>query len=114
MLGRELEYALQAAEAFEASLDLDNVSFDVDLQTVHDARDDYHAKAEKHRSRAWMRDGKELADILNAMTAMIPDEKGLSVLKGGLAFIFRVCLFLIDRSTIITDFWAAAMVSTTK
>lgn len=50
----------------------------------------YDDKGKSNKVRAWSRDADATADILKSLTGMIPDEKGLSVLRQGLIIIFQV------------------------
>lgn len=56
-------------------------------------RDTDAAKAKRSRFHNVMRKGSEIAGALNTFTSMIPDEKGLSVLRVGLAYILLVSSF---------------------
>ena len=60
------------------------------LKYIEDAKKTYAAKADNNPIRRFIRGGDAVAGILERMTDFIPDEKGLSVLKGALAFIFQV------------------------
>jgi hypothetical protein len=50
----------------------------------------YDAKAENNILRRGMRNGKGVAQTLNALKEMIPSDYGLVVLKSGMSFVFQV------------------------
>lgn len=62
------------------------------LDCIDTAKASYHEKGKKSKIRAWSRQADTTAGALEALAGMIPDEKGLSVLREGLVFIFQVHL----------------------
>lgn len=60
------------------------------LNIMENAEKTYAKKAEDNRVRGWIRGGGVLAAILGRLTELIPEQDGLSILRGGLAFIFEV------------------------
>lgn len=52
-------------------------------------------KAEDNRLRDLFRKGGDVAGIAAGLIRMIPDEKGLSVLREGLGYVILVCLSLL-------------------
>ncbi|KAL7918094.1 hypothetical protein ACQKWADRAFT_305095 [Trichoderma austrokoningii] len=56
---------------------------------IGEAKKTYEKKAEDNRFRGWIRNGDIAVGILERLSEAIPDEKGLSVLKTGLVFIFQ-------------------------
>lgn len=59
------------------------------LQSMQNASSEYRAKSESNRLRAAQRD-KSIAMTLLSLTEMIPEQDGLSILRGGLSTIFKV------------------------
>ena len=60
------------------------------LESIEEGQREYNAKGAHSRARALVRKGKPAAAILDALKELIPDEKGLSILKWGLSTIFKV------------------------
>lgn len=60
------------------------------VKTIEEAEVEDELKASRNKMRGLAREGEWLATALKGMTAMIPDEKGLSLLRGGLSFLFSV------------------------
>ena len=48
-------------------------------------------KGKKNKLRGALRNAKADVQLLNSLASIIPDEKGLSFLRGGLSVIFQVC-----------------------
>jgi hypothetical protein len=63
---------------------------------MHEAQDVYNAKGEKNKARGVLRHGKAISENLTPLLDLIPDQYGLSVLRGGLALIFKVCKTRLD------------------
>jgi hypothetical protein len=61
------------------------------LSYIDDARNEYGSKGEKSLIRRKMREGENIAGLLDGLTKMIPDQNGLSVLRESLGYIFQVC-----------------------
>lgn len=59
------------------------------LESIHDAKEQYHTKSEKNKLQNVYRN-KALIMTLHSLTDMIPDQNGLSVMRGGLKLIFKV------------------------
>jgi len=57
---------------------------------IDDAIQKYEKKATINPIRGWLRKSKANLQILSALVPMVPDEKGMSVLKGGLTFVLKV------------------------
>lgn len=62
------------------------------LNCISSAKASYDDKAKANRARAWSRNANATADCLKSLADMIPDEKGLSVLRQGLVIVFQVKL----------------------
>lgn len=62
------------------------------LNCITTAKASYDDKGNRNRARAWSRNANATADCLKSLAEMIPDEKGLSVLRQGLVIIFQVNL----------------------
>ena len=70
----------------------ENCSWNDVFEQIDTVERAYDAKAPKGSLRSRIRDGKSDAQTLNSLLFVIPDEKGLSILRGGLSFIFQVQL----------------------
>lgn len=60
------------------------------LDCIAIAKASYDDKGKESKVRSWLRNADTTADFLKSLSGMIPDEKGLSVLRQGLVFIFQV------------------------
>lgn len=60
------------------------------LGYIETAKKSYAKKGDDDRFRGWIRDGDNAVGVLERLTELIPDQYGLSVLKGSLAYIFQV------------------------
>lgn len=60
------------------------------LDCIAAAKASYDDKGTKNKVRAWSRNADTTADFLKSLAGIIPDEKGLSVLRQGLVIIFQV------------------------
>lgn len=60
------------------------------VKVIKDAEDQYLEKGKGSWIRRKMRRGEDVAAILQSLTEMIPEEKGLGVLRGGLSLLFTV------------------------
>jgi len=67
-------------------------SWDDVFEQMRNTPEVYDARAGHNVVRRWLRQGKPMAKILDSLTDLIPDEKGLGALKAGLSFIFKVIL----------------------
>jgi hypothetical protein len=65
-------------------------SWDEVLNSIEAAREDYEKKTGKSRLRAIPR-SQVVVTTLHGLTEMIPEQDGLSILRGGLKLIFGVC-----------------------
>ena len=62
-----------------------------ELQTcISQAKSSYQGKSENSKLRGWIREGDVVVATLERLSSMIPDQNGLSVLRGALAYIFQV------------------------
>lgn len=59
------------------------------LNSMQDATSEYREKSDSSRVRAAQRD-KAIAVTLLSLTDMIPEQDGLSILRGGMSTIFKV------------------------
>ncbi|KAG8158267.1 hypothetical protein KVR01_012028 [Diaporthe batatas] len=59
------------------------------IDCIAKAKATYDEKGKSSKVRSWLRNPGAIADILHSLTGMIPDEKGLSVLRQGLVIIFQ-------------------------
>lgn len=60
------------------------------LNCIDTAKALYDEKGKKSKVRAWVRRADTTAGALKSLAGMIPDEKGLSILREGLVFVFQV------------------------
>ena len=80
------------------------------LNCISMAKASYDEKGRSNKARAWSRNADATADVLKSLTCMIPDEKGLSVLRQGLVIIFQVTPQALSRQplrcfrSLMTDF----------
>lgn len=59
------------------------------LECIDIAKASYDEKGKKSKVRAWSRNADTTAGFLESLAGIIPDEKGLSVLRQGLVIIFQ-------------------------
>lgn len=60
------------------------------LNCIAIAKASYDDKGKNNKVRAWSRNAETTAECLKSLAGLIPDEKGLSVLRQGLVIIFQV------------------------
>lgn len=60
------------------------------LNCIAIAKASYDGKGKGSKVRAWSRNADTTVDFLKSLAGIIPDEKGLSVLRQGLVIIFQV------------------------
>lgn len=75
---------------FQDSQEDRTASWEDVLDRIERSREEYEAKASRSSTRGRARTSEEAARVLASITDMIPDEKGLSVLRCGLSLVFRV------------------------
>ncbi|KAF2440888.1 hypothetical protein P171DRAFT_523914 [Karstenula rhodostoma CBS 690.94] len=86
---QELETVLASAQQFDPSFDLKACTWD-DLLCHIDASIELDAqKSKNNRLRRAVRNANADVQMLNSLVSIIPDEKGLSLLRGGLSIIFQ-------------------------
>ncbi|KFY13644.1 hypothetical protein V492_03128 [Pseudogymnoascus sp. VKM F-4246] len=85
----KLEEHLSCAVLFDSSLKGLNSSWDDVLEYIQSSEAAYTAKAEKSWIRKNVREGKVTSQNLKIAAELLPDEMGLSVLRGGLCFMFK-------------------------
>lgn len=88
----KLEEHLSYAVRIDSNLKGLNSSWDDVLEYIQSSETAYNAKAEKSWIRKYVREGKVTSQNLKIAAELLPGEKGLSVLRGGLCFMFQVCL----------------------
>jgi hypothetical protein len=100
----DLEDALAMFQNTEhiTEFDVKNCSWRDVLDQMHEAQDVYNAKGEKNKARGLFRHGKAISENLTPLLALIPDQYGLNILRGGLALIFKVCVTRLDAE-ILSD-----------
>jgi hypothetical protein len=92
LINSKLEEHLSSAVKIDSALKGVNSSWEDVLDYIQSSEMAYNAKAEKSWIRNWVRNSKVTAENLKIGVELIPDEKGLSVLRGGLCFMFDVIL----------------------
>ena len=63
------------------------------MAAIELAKTKYASKTDKNKGRAFVRNRPAMKTI-HALCNVIPEENGLSVLRGGLMLTFKVCLAL--------------------
>jgi hypothetical protein len=91
-LKSELEAVLKEASAVFPGCKTENCTWDDVFEQIDAVKEAYDAKAPKGSFRNSIRGGKADAKTLKSLISIIPDEKGLSILRVGLSFIFQVPL----------------------
>lgn len=87
-LFRDVNDLFTSIEAENPELKLQGRSWEDVIGAIQKAEPEYEAKRSKNKMRGFLRDNDSLARALQGMAEFIPDEKGLSVLRGGLVFMF--------------------------
>jgi hypothetical protein len=82
------------------------VSWDDVMESMQLAKESQDDKVKQKNIRSLPRN-RTIITTLDLLTAMIPEEKGLSVLKGGLSLVFKVNTTL-GRNVDISIFLSAA------
>lgn len=67
------------------------------LNSIAKAKASYDEKGKSSKVRAWSRNAETTVDFLKSLAGIIPDEKGLSVLRQGLVIIFQVTAQTLTR-----------------
>ncbi|KAJ4344822.1 uncharacterized protein N0V89_012566 [Didymosphaeria variabile] len=88
MLSRELENVLASAQQLDPSFDLKDCTWEALLGHI-DAAIEIDDRKNKNKIRRGVRNAKADVQLLNSLISIIPDEKGLSLLRGGLSIIFQ-------------------------
>ena len=89
--GSQLERILSSFDPSDTGTGLDrNPSWYDLLDCIQKGKEAYTAKGITSPVRGLVRDRKDVAQILDSLAHLIPDEKGLSTLRWGLSFIFQV------------------------
>lgn len=60
------------------------------LDCIATAKASYDDKGKNNKLRAWSRHANTTVEFLKSLVDVIPDEKGLSVLRQGLVILFQV------------------------
>lgn len=69
------------------------------LSCIDIAKASYAEKGKNSKLSEWSRHADTTASALESLAGMIPDDQGLSVLRGGLVFIFQVIIGLMWSSS---------------
>jgi hypothetical protein len=80
---------LQSYQGVASSGELQSFSWEDVMKTIDEAKAEYAAKATKSKGRAALR-SRPAMKTLHVLTNVIPEEKGLSALRGGLTLTFKV------------------------
>ncbi|KAK7744278.1 hypothetical protein SLS62_010305 [Diatrype stigma] len=91
---RALEEILETSEDCEdvmLAFKYEGILWNDVLESIQDAKEEYHTRSEKNRPQNMYNVHKNKAIImtLHSLTDMIPDQDGLSVMRGGLKLIFK-------------------------
>jgi hypothetical protein len=92
ILNRELEVVLASAQQLDPSFDLKGCTWDDLLYQIEAAIGSDDQKSKNSRLRRTGRNASADVQMLNSLLSIIPDEKGLSLLRGGLSIVFQVSL----------------------
>lgn len=65
-------------------------SWDDVLKLISNAKAEDQRKADKSKLRRVLRNGEDIATVLSGLTDLIPDEKGLGILRVALSMVFTV------------------------
>jgi len=87
-----VESGSATADITKVNLPDQGCSWDDVLSSIEATRDEYERKTGKNRLRAMPR-SQVIVTTLHGLTEMIPEQDGLSILRGGLKLIFGVCEF---------------------
>lgn len=60
------------------------------LELISSAKAQYEVKGEKSKLRQGLRDGENVAAVLQGLVELIPDEYGLGILRAALSKLFTV------------------------
>ncbi|KFZ00081.1 hypothetical protein V498_00311 [Pseudogymnoascus sp. VKM F-4517 (FW-2822)] len=93
----KLEGHLSSAVIIDSNLKGLNSSWDDVLECIQSSETSYNAKAEKSWIRKYVRESKVTSQNLKIAAELIPNDKGLSVLRGGLCFMFEAWTQRIDN-----------------
>ncbi len=85
-----LKTTLASAWPKDPGLDSSDADWETVVERIEKVRKSYENEAERNKFRSYVRDGKEVCNVLANLVNLIPDEKGLSILKAGLSFLFQV------------------------
>ena len=85
-----MKTTLASAWSKDPALDSSEADWETVVERIDSVRKSYDDETEKNKFRSYIRDGKEVCNVLANLVDVIPDEKGLSILKAGLSFVFQV------------------------
>lgn len=85
-----MDELLSSLEAEDPQLKLQSRSWEEMVKAMEDAEAEYALQGSNSKVRSFFRNGDLYAKALKGMSEMIPDEKGLSVLRGGVVFLCSV------------------------
>ncbi|PVH94902.1 hypothetical protein DM02DRAFT_618276 [Periconia macrospinosa] len=92
----ELENVLTATQKLNPTLDIIGCTWEDLLQQIDAAVETDEAKSRKSKLRNGFRSSKSDIQFLNSLLSVIPDEKGMSLLRGGLSVIFQMWIQRIE------------------
>ncbi|KAJ4301332.1 hypothetical protein N0V90_003424 [Kalmusia sp. IMI 367209] len=88
-LTQELETVLASSQQLDPNFDIKGCTWEDLLNHINTAICLDEEKGKNSKIRGSIRNAKADLVFLNSLTSLIPDEKGLSVLRGGLSIIFK-------------------------
>lgn len=87
----DLETVLASARQLDPSFDWKGCTWDDLIGQIDAAIEVDRRKGDNNRIRRVARNASADVKMLKSLISIIPDEKGLSILRGGLSIIFQVC-----------------------
>ena len=85
-----LQKEQEKEQGVASDLNLGSCSWEDIMVAIDAAKTKYATKADKNMGRAFVRSRPAMTTI-HALCNVIPEETGMSVLKGGLMLTFKVC-----------------------
>lgn len=89
-LNRDRGSLLATLQAENPELQVQSRSWDDVVEVMEEAEAEYELKGSKNKARRLLRNGETVAKVLQSLAEFIPDEKGLSVLRGGIVLLCSV------------------------
>lgn len=86
---RDLAAALEASRGLGLDFGSRDYSWDDVLESLQTTSKEYEVKTEQNKIKRVLKN-KAMVSTLQSLTDMIPDQNGLSILRGGLRLVFSV------------------------